>query len=151
MNYKTDKVSWRKSKKEIRAIREQVFVYEYQFPLESEFDHHDIQCQHVLIRDDEGRAIATGRLCEDGKISRVAVLMKHRIPKVRRQVFKELLNLARAKGFQKVYFDSLLDEVDKYKEQGFVPAGKVYMDGGIAKQPLMCSVELFKIAQNVLH
>ena len=151
MNYKTDKVSWRKSKKEIRAIREQVFIYEYQFPLESEFDHHDTHCQHVLVRDEQGVAIATGRLCDDGKISRVAVLMKHRNLKVRRRVMKELLQLAKTKGLKKVYFDSRLDEVDKYKEQGFVPAGTVYMDAGIAKQPLMCALELFKIAPTVLH
>ncbi|MDA8621455.1 GNAT family N-acetyltransferase [Psychrosphaera sp.] len=151
MNYKTDKVSWRKSSKEIRAIREQVFIYEYQFPLESEFDQHDVQCEHVLVRDEQGVAIATGRLSDDGKISRVAVLMKHRNIKVRRKVIKELLQLAKTKGLTKVYFDSHLDEVDKYQDQGFVPAGNVYMDAGIAKQPLTCALELFKIAPTVLH
>ncbi len=151
MTYKSDKVTWRNSATEIRSIRERVFVYEYQFPEESEFDHNDIKCEHVLVRDEKGHAVATGRLCEDGKISRVAVLMKHRNSSVSSKVFKELLRLAKSKGMKKVYFDSFLDEVDKYQKQGFVPIGSVYMDGGIAKQPLMCSVDLFKLSQTILH
>ncbi len=151
MSYKSDKVSWSSSASEIRSIREKVFIYEFQFPEDSEFDHDDLKCEHILIRDDNGKAVATGRLCEDGKISRIAVLMKHRDSAIAKQLIGELLKIAKSKGMKKVYFDALLDDVDKYRQQGFKPIGSVYMDAGIAKQPLMCSVDLFKISTTVLH
>ena len=151
MSYKTDKVSWSQSASEIKTIREQVFVYEFQFPESTEFDQNDINSEHILIRDDAGKAVATGRLCEDGKISRVAVLMKHRKTAIAKQVIKELLRIAKAKGMKKVYFDAQLEEVDKYRAQGFKPIGNVYMEAGIPKQTLMCSIDLFHITKNVLH
>ncbi len=151
MNYKSDKVTWTSSSSEIKSVREQVFVYEYQFSEEQEFDGHDDQSEHILVRDKLGKAIATGRLSNDGKISRVAVLMKHRKKEVGKKVIEGLLTIARDKGLKRVYFDALLDDVNRYRRQGFIPVGNVYMDAGIAKQPLMCSIKLFKISNTILH
>lgn len=151
MNYKSDKVSWRSCASEIKWVREQVFVYEYQFSEEQEFDGHDDQSEHILVRDNNGTAIATGRLSNDGKISRVAILMKHRRKEVCKTVIEGLLKIAKDKGLKKVYFDALLDDVNRYRKEGFIPIGSVYMDAGIAKQPLMCSIKLFKISNTILH
>lgn len=151
MNYKSDKVSWNSCSSEIKSVREQVFVYECQFSEDQEFDGHDKESEHVLVRDSSGKAIATGRLSADGKISRVAVLMKHRQRRIGQTVINGLLKIARDKGLKRVYFDAILEEVSKYRQQGFIPVGSVYMDAGIAKQPLMCSIDLFQISNNILH
>lgn len=151
MSYKSNKVKWQKCSSEIRSVREQVFIYEYQFSEEQEFDGNDSNSEHILVRDQSGKAIATGRLSRDGKISRVAVLMQHRKQEVGKTVINGLLKIAKERGLKKVYFDSLLDEVRKYRNQGFIPVGSVYMEAGIPKQPLMCDIELFHISTSILH
>ena len=151
MSYKVDQVKWRRFAAEIRAIREKVFVYEYRIPHIDEFDKNDSSCEHVLIRDDEGRAIATGRLCSDGKISRIAVLLKYRNTDAAQQVIEKLLAIARMKGLNSVAIDSELEDVHKYQEQGFTPVGGVYMDSGIAKQTMTCPVDKFHCEDTILH
>ena len=151
MGYKFDQVKWRGFAAEIKAIREKVFVYEYRMPEISEFDNNDTDCEHVLIRNDDGQAIATGRLCSDGKISRIAVLMKYRKSNASQQVLDKLLAIAKFKGLTSVSIDSELADVHKYQEQGFVPLGGVYMEAGIAKQTLTCPLDKFRCHNSILH
>ena len=151
MSYKVDRVKWRRFATEIKSIREKVFVYEYRIPEINEFDNQDSDCDHVLIRDDEGQAIATGRLCADGKISSIAVLMKYRNSDAAQQVMSKLLAIAKMKGLTSVSIDSELQDVDKYQSQGFKPLGGVYMDAGIAKQTLTCPVDKFHCDDTILH
>lgn len=151
MNFKVNKVKWRACAKEIKQIREKVFVCEYRIPQNNEFDSNDKDCEHVLLRDDEDNPIATGRLCADGKISRIAVLMHHRKSDASKRVIKMLLDIAKEKGLKNVYIDSDLDDVEKYRKQGFSAFGSVYMDSGVAKQPLTCKVEHFDCFESVLH
>lgn len=151
MSFKVDKVKWRACAKEIKQIREKVFVCEYRIPQRNEFDSEDQDCEHVLLRDDDNNPIATGRLCADGKISRIAVLMNHRKSDAAKRVIKMLLDIAREKGLTNVYIDSDLDDVEKYRKQGFAAIGSVYMDSGVAKQPLTCSVDSFNCLDSVLH
>ena len=77
--------------------------------------------------------------------------MQHRKQEVGKTVINGLLKIAKERGLKKVYFDSLLDEVRKYRNQGFIPVGSVYMEAGIPKQPLMCDIELFHISTSILH
>jgi hypothetical protein len=151
MSFKVDKVKWRACATDIKKVREKVFVYEYHIPATNEFDSNDVNCEHVLIRDDEDNPIATGRLCSDGKISRIAVLLGHRNSDASKRVITKLLDIAREKGMKRVYIDSDLDDVDKYRAQGFSAVGSVYMDSGIAKQPLACPVDNFHCLDNILH
>jgi len=151
MGYKVDQVKWRGFAAEIKAIREKVFVCEYRIPQISEFDKNDTSCEHVLIRNDEGQAIATGRLCADGKISRIAVLMKYRKSDAAQQVLNKLLAIAKFKGMTSVSIDSELADVHLYQEQGFIPLGSVYMDSGIAKQTLTCPLDKFRCNKSILH
>ena len=144
-------MKWRGNATEIKQIREKVFVCEYRIPQFQEFDSNDSECEHVLIRDDEGQAIATGRLGSDGKIGRIAVLMKYRNSDLAQQVMTKLLAIAKMKGFTSVSFDSELSDVDKYRRQAFKPVGCVYMDAGIAKQTLACPLEKFHCEDNILH
>jgi hypothetical protein len=58
--------------RDLRAIREPVFVDEQKVPLELEWDELDPACHHVIARDDEHRPIGTGRLTPEHKIGRMA-------------------------------------------------------------------------------
>lgn len=151
MAYKTNRVHWKQCKKEIKLIREKVFVCEFHISPDCEFDQQDNDCEHVLLKDDDDNTIATGRICQSGKISRVAVLMKYRQTDASKRVVEKLLEIAKAKGLDKVYIDSELDAIHHYQEQGFEPAGQVFMQGGVAKQPLTCAIKQFNCQQNILH
>lgn len=154
MNYKVDKVNWRgkaKEIKDIKELREKVFICEHRIPEHDEFDNHDSRSEHVLVRNEDNRPIATGRICEDGKISRIAVLMKYRHTNAAEQVIKQLVAIARAKGLANVSIDAELDRVSEFKKQGFKPTGAVYMEGGNPKQTMTCSVSHFECPAGVLH
>lgn len=151
MGFKVNKVNWQSNSLDIKTIREKVFVYEYRMPAHSEFDNNDSHCDHVLIRDDDGSPIATGRLCQDGKISRIAVVRKHRKSDVSQKVVKKLIAIAKKKGMKSVSIDTELNDVSKYRANGFKEVGSVYMEAGIPKQTLTCSVESFSCYNSILH
>lgn len=151
MTYKVNQVNWRSNSADIKSIREKVFVCEYRIPQSSEFDKQDSKSEHVLLRNERGDPIATGRICEDGKISRIAVLRNYRGSEAGKRVIGKLLDIAKARGLTKVYIDSGLDDVDKYRQLGFSATGSVYMDSGVAKQPLGCRVEQFRCLDTILH
>ena len=87
MGYHIDEVEWSIDKELLQQIRERVFVYELHIPKHIEFDHLDQTAHHVLVTKDGKCPVATGRLCNDGLIGRIAVLPEHR----NRSVYKSLL------------------------------------------------------------
>lgn len=151
MTYKTNRVHWQQWKKEIKRIREKVFVCEFHIPPDCEFDTSDQNCEHVLLKNEDDQTIATGRICHSGKISRVAVLRKYRKTDAAKAVIRTLLDIAKNKGLNKVYIDCELDEVEHYQAQGFRPAGVVFMRSGVAKQPLINEIKPFNCQQSILH
>jgi predicted GNAT family N-acyltransferase len=151
MNYKTNRVKWSHSAKEIKEIREKVFVYEHRIPRTCEFDDKDQECEHVLLKNEDDITIATGRITNSGKISRIAVLMKFRQTDAAEKVIEQLLKIAHTKGLNKVFIDADLDSISYYKGQGFVPLGSVFMKAGVAKQRLACPVKQFNCQSSILH
>lgn len=151
MPYKTNRVHWKQCKKDIKQIREKVFVCEFRIAPEQEFDQLDKDCEHVLLKDEANNVIATGRLCQSGKISRIAVLMKYRQTEAATQVVETLLAIAKDKGMEKIFIDSQLEDIHHYRAQGFEPVGQVFMQGGMAKQPLAGKLKQFNCQQSILH
>ncbi|MDE1067827.1 hypothetical protein OS098_23755, partial [Escherichia coli] len=78
MGYHINKVEWELGRELLQQIRERVFVCELHIPKHIEFDNLDQCAHHILVTDDSQVAIATGRLCSDGLIGRIAVLPEHR-------------------------------------------------------------------------
>ncbi len=151
MDYTVDHVKWRSNSRDIKKVREQVFVCEFRIPVSTEFDNADSSCDHVLVRDKDDSPIATGRINRNGKISRIAVLIQHRQSDASLKIVKKLLNIAQSKGLTKVSIDSELDDVDKYTRYGFNTVGQVFMDVGVAKQSLTCQLKRFKWCNTILH
>lgn len=150
MTYKTLKVDWGTKKKEIKLVREKVFICEYRIPPDIEFDHKDKRCKHVLIQDEQ-QAIATGRISTKGKISRIAVLQNYRNTDAPNQVVNTLINIAKDSGLTSIAIDLELDQVTKFKQQGFQTISPVFMDSGIAKQTLTCDIGNFKCSLGIVH
>ncbi|WP_199529686.1 GNAT family N-acetyltransferase [Pseudoalteromonas sp. bablab_jr010] len=143
MGYKIDEVEWSIDKELLQQIRERVFVYELHIPRHIEFDHLDKIAHHVLVTDEGKRPVATGRLCNDGLIGRIAVLPEHRNRSVYKSLLNYLVNLAEKQGCDCVSINCILNEVDRFKQNGFSADGLVFMEAGIPRQRMLCPIKQF--------
>ncbi|MFC3031266.1 GNAT family N-acetyltransferase [Pseudoalteromonas fenneropenaei] len=143
MFYRADKVSWQLYKRELQQIREKVFVCELHIPKSIEFDQLDLSAEHVLVRDEKEGPVATGRLCRDGLISRVAVLKPHRTRETYDTLLNFLVYLAEQNGLKAVGINCILHEVELFTAKGFEKQGCVFMEAGIPRQRLQCQIERF--------
>ncbi|WP_088328798.1 GNAT family N-acetyltransferase [Lacimicrobium sp. SS2-24] len=145
MSFTTKNVDWMSARKELTRIREKVFVCEWRIPREVEFDQQDHSACHVLICNEQGEEVATGRITPAGEIGRIAVVSGCRKPEVYTQLISALLTIARAQGLESVTVQCELEGVSIYQQQGFHPVGSVFMDAGIPRQRMCCNIDHFNI------
>ena len=122
--------------KDLRAVREPVFVQEQNVPMELEWDEMDPQCRHVIARDDAHRPIGTGRLTPEHKIGRMAVLPEWRGRGVGEALLLALIEQARMQGLPEVSLHSQADAVGFYEKFGFEPYGERFEEAGIQHQSM---------------
>lgn len=125
------RAAWPRDSETLRRIRQRVFIDEQKVPAEVEWDGTDSHCDHVLILDDNGDAVATGRLQPDGKIGRMAV-----VPELRRRgygaaILTALINIAHERGLAEVYLHAQTHAMAFYARYGFVSYGNVFEEAGI--------------------
>ena len=140
-------VDWNKAKHKLSKLRERVFVCEWRIPKEYEFDQQDDSALHVLVLDEALEEIATGRLTKEGEIGRIAVVPPYRKPEVYGKLFSALIEKAKMLGLAEVSVQCELEGVELYRQQGMKPVGSVYMDAGIPRQKMTCSVSDFHITR----
>lgn len=143
MGYQVNKVDWDIQKDLLQQIREKVFVYELHIPKRIEFDSHDKLAHHVLVTDDCKSPVATGRLCTDGLIGRIAVLPEHRNRHVYTSLLTFIVQLAANDGHKAISINCILNEVERFKLNGFKQQGGVFMEAGIPRQRMLCEVSQF--------
>lgn len=143
MSYHIDKVEWDTRKDLLQQIRERVFVCELHIPKDIEFDSLDCNAIHVLVTDDYQAPVATGRLCTDGLIGRIAVLPEHRNRSVYKSLLTYIVNLAQQQGCECVSINCILNEVERFKHNGFQQQGIVFMEAGIPRQRMQCAISQF--------
>lgn len=112
-------------------LRHTVFVQEQGVPEQRERDGLDVDCWHVLARDDDGRAIGCGRLTPQHKIGRMAVLPDWRGRGVGVALLRELVARARTQGWPEVALDAQVSAVGFYEREGFVVDGAEFQDAGL--------------------
>lgn len=145
MTFKVKNVDWGHAKHRLSKIREQVFVCEWRIPKECEFDQQDNMAFHVLVLNENDQEIATGRITPQGEIGRIAVVPEYRETDVYLELFRALLAIAKHNGLENVLVQCELEGVEYYQQQGFRPVGTVYMDAGIARQRMSCTVNTFSL------
>lgn len=141
MTFKVESVDWRKAKQQLISLREKVYVYEWQIPRHQEFDHLDSQAFHVLLRNEVGDNVATGRLTPTGELGRIAVIASFRNQEVYQLLCTELVNIAQQNEIEAISVECELQGVENYQQQGFHPVGSVYMDAGIPRQKMCCATK----------
>lgn len=122
--------------KDLRAVREPVFVVEQNVPLELEWDELDPHCHHVIARDSEHRPIGTGRLTPEHKIGRMAVLKEWRGKGVGEALLQALVERARELGWSEVSLHSQVSAMGFYGKFGFEPYGERFDEAGIEHQSM---------------
>ena len=122
---------WSDLRDQASAIRFEVFVEEQQVPIAEELDAMDAECLHALAFNQQGVAIATGRLPPDGHIGRMAVRLSERNKGVGAAVLQALIEAAEAQGFKEVVLGAQLHARGFYLKQGFVEFGNVFLDANI--------------------
>lgn len=123
--------SWSDLRDQACEIRFEVFVEEQQVPIAEELDAMDAACLHALAFNQQGSAIATGRLLPDGHIGRMAVRLSERKKGVGAAVLQALMEAAEDRGFKEVVLGAQLHAKDFYLKQGFVAFGDVFLDANI--------------------
>lgn len=122
---------WSSQAKQLRAVREAVFITEQQVPRELEWDAVDPRCTHVIAMDGKGSPIGTGRLDPDGSIGRMAVLQDWRGRGVGDAMLQLLIREARRQGHKFLELSSQMHATGFYLRHGFVKRGEPYMEAGI--------------------
>jgi len=131
MKYHVKTTSWKDNKKSLSEIRRKVFIEEQNVPEELEWDEYDQDCIHVLVTDENNKAIACGRLKTDGHIGRMAVLKAYRSAGIGTSILKELLAHAKSLNIEKVYLHAQTSAISFYEKQGFEVISEEFMDAGI--------------------
>ncbi len=129
-------VSWQQAEQELRTIREQVFIHEQHVPEALEWDGLDENCQHILVRERSGQAIATARLQTDGHIGRMAVLSHWRQCGIGSAMLAELLHYC-AQHKLKAHLDAQTHALDFYRKSGFTAIDVEFLDAGIPHRKMI--------------
>lgn len=114
----------------IKRIRELVFIAEQGVPVELEFDGLDTIALQLLVSIG-GQYVGTGRMLDDGRIGRVAILKEFRGLGLGAKVVQALVAEAARLGYSRVYLGAQIQALDFYAKIGFAPFGEEFMDAGI--------------------
>lgn len=128
--------------REIRYIRDQVFLIEQNISREDEYDDRDHLCMHSLVLEDD-KAIATGRIdaAKDGKIGRVAVLKQFRRRGVGTLIMNSLVDYARELRLPSVWFNAQLTAVPFYLQLGYKTVGPEFEEANIVHVRMEKAIE----------
>ncbi|HEV2680169.1 MAG TPA: GNAT family N-acetyltransferase [Rhodanobacter sp.] len=121
-------------------LRDIVFIHEQGVPEQRERDGIDVDCSHVLARDEAGQPIGCGRLTPEHKIGRMAVLQAWRGQGVGVALLRELIARARAQGWLEVALDSQVSAIGFYEREGFIAYGEEFEDAGLPHQAMRMSL-----------
>ncbi len=122
--------NWEELAAAATSIRFAVFVHEQGVPESEELDALDAVCVHAVIY--RGRfAIATGRLCPDGRIGRMAVLKEFRGRGLGGQILRALIAAANERGQYEAYLHAQIHALGFYSRYGFIAEGPEFEEARI--------------------
>jgi predicted GNAT family N-acyltransferase len=124
-------------------IRTRVFVDEQGVPPQEEIDEHDRtdrDAVHVLIRGQGGAAIGAGRYYIGApgtvQIGRMAVLREARGTGAGSALLRELVSVAKQRGFARAHLHAQTHARGFYLKAGFFDDGETLWDAGIEHVPM---------------
>jgi len=140
MNYEPRLIAPGGELPQVREVRRRVFIEEQGIPAELEFDGQDESSWNVLVQDEEGRGIGTGRLTPEGKIGRMAVIREYRGRGIGSLILEKLVEQARRLGREEAYLHAQSAAVAFYAKRGFGARGEIFQEAGIPHQEMRLSL-----------
>lgn len=135
-DFRVEPADYQADFRDLRAVREPVFVVEQNVPLELEWDELDPRCHHVIARDGQNQPIGTGRLTPEHTIGRMAVLREWRGKGVGEALLLALVDKARTLGWPEVSLHAQVSAIGFYEKFGFSAFGEEYEEAGIAHRSM---------------
>ncbi len=128
--------TWQESSNDILDIRHRVFMLEQHIRDNVLCDLDDNECFHVVVKNTQGDIVACGRITEEGRIGRLAVLLPYRGMGIGTKLFKTLIDIGKSKNLKNISLNAELGDQRFYNMQQFTSAGPVYMKQGVPHQML---------------
>lgn len=132
--YHVEQTVWKDSFNEILAVRHKVFMVEQHFSDKVLCDINDNDCFHIIVRDEQEQVVGSGRITEQGRIGRIAVLLSHRGNGLGNKILERLVEIAQQQAISKLSLNAELSERNMYNTHQFAVAGPVFMKQGIPHQ-----------------
>jgi len=132
--------SFQEEEQAIRHIRGSVFIKEQGIPSEDEYDDNDNVCVHATAWD-EGRPVGTGRLSDDGRIGRIAVMEQARGKRIAKAIILALEQHARKCGLRQLWAHAQVQALGFYKKVGYRVDGDEFMEDGILHKRIKKSIQ----------
>jgi predicted GNAT family N-acyltransferase len=132
--------SFHEAEQAIRHVRGSVFVKEQGVPNEDEYDDNDNVCVHAIAWDD-GRPVGTGRLSDDGRIGRIAVMRQARGKGTAKAIILALEQHARKCGLSHLWAHAQVQALGFYKKVGYLVEGDAFMEDGIPHKRIKKSIQ----------
>jgi len=136
-NYVISKALWQTHQTELMQVRTAVFIDEQLVPAQDEIDNHDSLSYHLLVHNEGGKAVGTGRLTDQGQIGRMAVLKEFRGENIGHLLMVNLMNKALSDRQQIIELSAQTHAIDFYRRYGFITVGRVYDEVGIPHQKMV--------------
>lgn len=121
---------WHKDNRDIRRIREAVFIAEQAIPAELEWDEDDLSAVHFLAVEGD-YAVGTARLLADGEIGRVSVLKDWRGLRVGDKLLQAVIAHANALGLHEQKLSAQVHATAFYEHHGFRIVSGEFLEAGL--------------------
>ena len=117
------------------ALRRDVFETEQNIPRPLDRDPYDYSADHVVVFDDRGRCVGTGRIvrmdARTAQVGRMAVAKDVRKHGVGALVLEALERMAAMRGLADLVVASQLPAESFYANRGFARQGEPFSDQGV--------------------
>ncbi|MGD8484763.1 MAG: GNAT family N-acetyltransferase, partial [Thioalkalispiraceae bacterium] len=138
---------WDDTQLHVTRLRKQVFMDEYNLPLNFLRHKDDAERYHVVAYEDRtGKPVATGCIHGDGHIGRIAILPEWRkTDSVAHVIVDDLVHLAKTLGLQHLWLNAPTGIMGYFIYHDFHPAGEPFEYCGLTMQKLELRLAVEKI------
>lgn len=124
-------VTWASHQRQLKQVRQQVFIEEQNVPVVLELDDLDADAIHLLVEDDSSLAIACARLLDNGSIGRMAVIKTCRGHGIGMAMLGKAVKLHQQLGRKIITLSAQIHAIGFYEKAGFVVVSAPYLDANI--------------------
>lgn len=135
---------WDNTASHITRLRKQVFMDEFNLPLNFLRHKDDAERYHIVAYDDlTNRPIGTGCLHTDGHIGRIAILRGWRENNsVAHVIVDYIMHVAKASKIDSVWLNAPTNTVDYFDRHNFFPKGELFKYCGVPMMKIEAFLEV---------